>query len=223
LRHNVVHVVTSMLERTRARLEHAAPGVFMGAIDDFLAEVGPKTPHLRDVPREFLSFAAPRLCNRARVPEWLVDYAELELIDFTIGVAPRPRPPPPLAEVSAELPLVFADPKTLVRLEWAVHELPSDDFTRVPERRPTTLLVYRDVEHRTRFLDLTPLAAAILERLFEGRSLAQAMRLAAESEGAVLGESVLGGAAQLLADLGERGVLLGARAPDGGGEGARCR
>lgn len=211
VRHNVVNVVGVMLERTRARLDAHLPGEFGRTLDGFLAEQGPRTPHLRDVPSEFLAWAAPRWRRDAAVPEWLADYAELELVDFTIGVAPRPVAPPPLADVTAERALVFGEPRVLVELGWAAHEVPVDDVTAVPEKRAVHLLVYRDAEHCTRFLDLTPLAAAILERLFEGRPLASAMVEACAKVAHPLDDSVLGGAARLLADLGARGVLLGAR------------
>jgi hypothetical protein len=212
VRHNVTHVIGVMLERTRARLDAHLPLAFDRAVDGFLADAGPRTPHLRDVPSEFLAWAAPRWRNDAGVPAWLADYAELELVDFTVGVAPRPAPPPPLADVTAERALVFGDPHVMVHLAWAVHGVPADDVDAVPERRAVHLLVYRDAEHCTRFLDLTPLAAAILERLFAGRALAEAMVEACQSTGHPLDASVLAGAAKLLADLGDRGVLLGARA-----------
>jgi hypothetical protein len=210
VRHNVVNVVGIMLERTRARLEAHVPGVFDETVDRFLAELGPRTPHLRDVPRELLAWASPRWRKDDRIPSWLADYAEYELVDFTIAVAPRPAPPPPLAEVTAQRALVFADPRVIVHLGWAIHEMP-DDPRAAPVERNVHLLVYRDAQHQPRFLDLTPLAAAILERLFAGRPLAQAMVEACESSNHPLDDSVLGGAARLLADLGERGVLLGAR------------
>jgi hypothetical protein len=206
LRHNVVGVIETMLAKTKERLEARAPGAFSRAINAFLDEVGPRTPHLRDVPTEFLVFAAPRWRADPEVPPWIADHAELELYDFTISIAPRPRPPPPLAEVTAERALVFAEPRALVRLAWAVNamaEAPSSDA----EARPVAILIYRDAEHRSRFLELTPLAAAILERLFAGETLGHAMTNACAS----LDDEVLAGTARLLADLGERGVLLGAR------------
>jgi hypothetical protein len=211
VRHNVVHVIGVMLERTRARLDVVAPGELDRSVAGFLAEQGPRTPHLRDVPSEFLAWASPRWRSDARIPAWLADFAELELCDFTIGVAPRPAPPPPLADVTADRALVFGDPRTIVHLEWAVHLLPADDPKAALEQRPVALLVYRDAEHCTRYLDLSPLAAVILARLFEGLPLAQALASACESSGVALDDSVLAGAARLLADLGERGVLLGAR------------
>lgn len=211
VRHNVVHVIGVMLERTRARLEVHVPGELERSVAGFLAEQGPRTPHLRDVPSEFLAWASPRWRNDARIPAWLADYAELELVDFTIGVAPRPLPPGELADVTATRALVFADPRVIVRLEWAIHLMSADDVNAVPEKRAVDLLVYRDAQHCTRYLDLSPLAAVILARLFDGRPLAQAMVEACDASGHTLDDTVLAGAARLLADLGERGVLLGAR------------
>jgi hypothetical protein len=204
IRHNIVGVIEAMLPRTQERMDKVVPGSFVASIDAWLENDGPRTAHLRDVPTEFLAFAAPRWKKDERLPRWLSDYAELELVDFVIGVAPRPAPPPPLADVSADLPLVFGDPRKLVRLAWSVHE---DTIA----ERDVTILVYRDAEHRTRFLELTHLAGLILERLFAGDALGPAMVSACQTMGCALDEAVLAGAARLLADLGERGVLLGAK------------
>lgn len=207
VRHNVVHVIGLMLPATKKRLDAIDPDAFAATVDAFMAEVGPKTPHLRDVPSEFLAFAAPRWRADARLPRWIADHAELELYDFTIGVAPRVGEPPPLVDVDADKPLVFKPPHALVRLAFAVNGLAEDAE---PEERPVAILVYRDDQHVSRFLELTPLAAAILERLFAGATLGEAMTSACAALGFALDEGVLAGAARLLADLGERGVLLGA-------------
>jgi len=211
VRHNVVAVIDTMLELTRARLEAHVAGEMARAVSAFLHEVGPRTAHLRDVPGEFLAYASPRWRADARVPPWIADHAELELSEFTIGVAPRPLPPPPLADVTADRPLVWNEPKRIVSLGWAVHALPKDDLGAKPEARAVDILVYRDPEHRARFLELTPLAATILERLFAGLPLATALRDACAAAGRPLDDAVLSGAAHLLADLADRGVLLGAR------------
>lgn len=214
LRHNVAGVIETMLANTKARLDARVPGAMDATIDAFLDEVGPKTPHLRDVPSELLAFAAPRWRADARLPKWISDHAELELLDFTIGVAPRPPAAPELAEVSADRPLVFAEPKALVRLDWAVNAMgaeASGSEPEDPEQRPVSVLVYRDAEHCSRFLELTPLAGAILERLFAGEALGPAMTGACAAANVPLTQELLEGTARLLADLGARGVLLGAR------------
>jgi hypothetical protein len=97
-----------------------------------------------------------------------------------------------------------------MHLAWAVNVMPPEDLRAAPEARPVSVLVYRDAEHRTRYLELTPLASAILERLFAGDALGPAMVAACKAKDHPLDDQVLAGAAQLLADLGERGVLLGA-------------
>jgi hypothetical protein len=71
------------------------------------------------------------------------------------------------------------------------------------------LLVYRSPDHEVRYLELTPLAHGIVERLLVGHTLGEAVRGAAEAAGAPLTEVVLAGAAKLLADLAERGVVFG--------------
>jgi hypothetical protein len=210
VRHNVLTIIDTMLEQTRMRLEARVPGEMDKTAAMFLDEVGPRTAHLRDVPSEFLAYAAPRWRDDARLPRWIVDHAELELSEFTIGVAPRPLPPPPLGEVTADRPLVFGEPKRIVHLGWAVHTMPRGDAHAEPEARAVSILVYRDPQHQSRFLELSPLAAAILERLFAGDPLAQAIGAACAAKEHPLDDAVLAGAAHLLADLGERGVLLGA-------------
>jgi hypothetical protein len=93
-----------------------------------------------------------------------------------------------------------------------VHELPEDETSRAaPAERAVSLLVYRSPEHEVRYLELTPLAAGIVERLLSGDTLAAAVQGAASAEGSALTEAVLAGAAKLLADLAERGVVRGPR------------
>lgn len=214
VRHNLAGVVRTMLERTEACLEARVPGVFAASVDAFLDEAGPRTPHLRDVPSEFLAWTAPRWASDPRLPPWIVDQARFELVDFTIGVAPRSTVTTPLADLHPERPVLFAPPYELLRVAWAVHapERPwTNDPSASPAPKDVTLLVYRDAEHRCRALELSPLAAAILERLFEGRPLGAAMTDACHQAGRALDASVLESASVLFADLAERGVLLGAR------------
>jgi hypothetical protein len=94
---------------------------------------------------------------------------------------PRGHVPAPLSlaqgvELSAAL--------RLVQYRHAVHELPADEACRTPpDERAVSLLVYRSPEHEVRYLELTPLARGILERLLAGDSLGGAVQAAATAEG----------------------------------------
>jgi hypothetical protein len=218
IRNNLEGVTFKMMPRTRARLNAvAAPhggaaGAFDASFDAFLDEAAPRTPYLRDVPREFLEWVTPRWNARTDLPRYAADLASHELVEFAVSAAPVSPKSPPLDEVTLDRPLVFADAKRLMRYGYAVHTLPADlDDRTEPPHRATALLAYRDADHIVRFLDLSPLAASIVERLMNGESLAQALPPSCAEHGTGLSETLLTEVAALLADLGERGVLLGAK------------
>ncbi|HYP88960.1 MAG TPA: hypothetical protein VEQ59_12415, partial [Polyangiaceae bacterium] len=170
-----------------------------------------------DVTQELLAFCAPAWQSDARVPSYLYELALHESLHIEVSALPalpRGHVPTPLAlgrgvELSQAL--------RLVRYRYAVHELPDAEEDRSePERREVQLLVYRSPEHDVRYLELTPLAYGILTRLLAGDALAVAVQGAASAEDASLTEAVLSGAAKLLADLAERGVVRGAAAEPAG-------
>ena len=99
----------------------------------------------------------------------------------------------------------------LLRSAWAVHELPADEkATDPPAARDVTLLGYRDSASEVRWLELTPLAGDVVSALASGDALGHAVEHACTSHG-IAPAAVLADIAKLLADLAERGVLLGAR------------
>lgn len=214
VRANVYDVVERMMPRTRARLNRAANGAFDATLDRFLDEVAPRTHYLRDIPRELLAWAAPEWRARADVPRYLLDLAAHELAFFTVSASPAPTERPEVAEIAIDRPLVFSEARQLARYDFAVHELPGDrGDTTEPAERVTLLLAYRDAENAVRWLELTTLAAEILERLFAGAPLGRAIEDACAALDRPCTDAVLADTAQFLADLGERGVLLGAKPP----------
>lgn len=187
--------------------------VFDEYFDRFLAEHGPRTHYLRDVTTEFLDFSEARLRSDARVPEFLCDLARHESLSIVIGATIQ-RKVPPLAELDLDRGLVFTEAARLARYEFAVHLLPDDEADRSePLAEPTALLVYRSPEHEVRYLSLTPLAADIVEGLLAGKTLREAVLTATQRRGLSPSAHVLEGTARVLADLAERGALLGAGAP----------
>jgi hypothetical protein len=206
VRGNLQEALQLSIPRTVARLG----ALFDEYFDRFLAEQAPRTHYLRDVTPELLDFCAPRWVADARVPTYLLELARHEALHLQVSAMPTP----PLGHVAAGLSLdhgvALSAAVRLVDYGHAVHELPEDEADRAePAARAVSLLVYRSPEHDVRYLELSPLARGIAERLLSGDTLGGAVQGAAEAAGAPLTETVLSGAAQLLADLAERGVVWG--------------
>ncbi len=110
--------------------------------------------------------------------------------------------------LTLDKPVVFEASARLQRYGYAVHRLSDDEAAReLPDREPTAILGYRDPAFELHYLELTPLAADVMERLLGGESLGVAVLAA---YGNPPPPDVLEGIAQMLADLADRGVLLGA-------------
>jgi hypothetical protein len=206
VQHNLREAVQLSIPRSMARL---GP-VFDEYWSRFLVERAPRTHYLRDVPPELLEFCKPLWATDARVPAYLWDLARHESLHIEVSALPSL----PRGHVAAPLALdegvQLGAALRLVQYRYAVHELPGDETDRsVPPERDVSLLVYRSPEHDVRYLELTPLAHAIVERLLSGESLGRALKLAAAACATELTEAVLSGAAALLADLAERGVVWG--------------
>jgi hypothetical protein len=201
--------ILDFIERTAARL---GTGRFRRDFEAFVEERAPSSPYLRDVPAEFVEWAAPRWAADPEVPAWVPDLARHELLDYEVRNDPRGGEPGTGLPLALDRPLRFDGTVRLVRYGWAVHRLPrKKDDTSEPEAEPTRLLVYRDAEHKARYLALTPFADALLHELLLARKAVQpALVDAAAALGEPLDDEKLGAAAQLFADLAERNVCLGA-------------
>jgi len=181
---------------------------------EWMEDVAAHSPYLRDVPAEFVVWAAPRWAQDESVPDYLIDLARHELLEYDILNDHRGGESPTGRELALDKPLRFDGAARLMSYAYAVHEMSQDVENReVPVHVPTRLLVYRDPSNKVRYLELTPLAHAVLEQLIEHQQpVAEGLRRACGTLGEPLDDERLGIAATLLADLAERGVLLGAEA-----------
>lgn len=209
VRNSLEGVTYRLLPRTRARMGEA----FDESFALFLEERAPRTHYLKDVPSEFLSWVQERWARDARVSPYLLDLARYELAHFEIGAMPRVGEPRDLADVALDRPLAFSSVARLMRVSTAVQLLGEDPEDRAePEARACALLLYRDDAHAVRVLELGSLAYEALALMFDGAPLGEAVRGASTATKIELTDDLLAQFATLLADLGERGVLLGARA-----------
>jgi len=198
VRSSLEGVVFKLLGRTREHMGDA----FDASFARFLEERAPRTHYLRDVPLEFVRWATPRWKDAGLAP-WLVDLARHEMTSFAISTVPH-LPEPRADEVSLDRPLLFSSLIRVERYAYAIHE-----ETIPPPARDVALLYFRDEAHELATLELTPLAALIVERA--DVPLKEAIASSCADTGVPMNDDTLASIARLLADLGERGILLGAR------------
>jgi hypothetical protein len=185
---------------------------FQADFELFVDEHAAVSYYLRDVPEEFVAWVSPRWAADDSVPNYLADLARHELLQLTVRNAPGGGEAPTDAPVALDRPLRFDGSARLMAYDHAVHRLPSKTSDRtVPTAEPTRLLVYRDPDHKVRYLELSAFAAAALVHLIDGRQpVAAALQAGASDLGRALDDDALAAAALLLADLAERKVMLGA-------------
>lgn len=183
----------------------------------FCNQVLPRSQILRDVAYELTAWVADSWRQDPEAPPFLCDLARYELLEFDVHAAQRRLPDSPPVDtdggLDAALSVAFDGSVRLGRFSYAVHELPDDENDRSePEEREVMLLAYRDDDAQLRVMSLTPLAAAIIERLaFGGEALGAAITGASAAIGQAVDSEVVEGSATVLADLAERGVVLGAQ------------
>jgi len=211
VRGNLREALRATMPRTLARLGARFEPYF----EEFLRVAPPVTHYLRELTPSFLEFALPRWAPDLTLPEYISDLARHEALQVEIAsLFARPKDNV-AAELSIDESVEFIDAVRLVRYDWAVHRLPDDEASSaLPERSAVRLLVYRSPEHDVRYLELGPFAAALLTGLLPERlSLRAALSNAAQQVGLELDDERLTRAARLLAELAERGALLGKTRP----------
>lgn len=212
VRRGLSGAIRQEIPRTAARLGDR----FDAEVSAWFDEQMPRSHYLRDVAFELVAWATPRWQGWGD-DAWLADLARHELSEFEVATASEDEAEHEHeartgAELSLEHAVVFHPAARVVRYQHAVHRLrPELEARDIPAREATVLLAYRDAQHDVRYLELTPLAAAIVGRLLSGEPLGAAVTAGCADLGQPLTDAVLQGTAGLLADLGERGALLGAR------------
>jgi hypothetical protein len=208
-RNGISSAIRKQIPRTASRLG----SLFADYASRFCSEELPRSHYVRDMAFEFVAWVAPRWEVDDAVPAYLFDLARHELCAFEVAGARIQDEAPGGADLSLDSALTFDASTRLMRYRYAVHLLAADEDARdEPKAEPTALLAYRDDEHEVRYLELTPLAAALIARLLDGRTLRQAVVDACAETGHSLDDSVLSSSAELLSDLARRGVLRAARA-----------
>lgn len=202
--------IRAEIPRTAARLGEAFDKYTTRYFDEAL----PSSPYLRDVAFEFITWISAPLAEDTSLPRYLIDLAWHELRDFEVACDPREDEAPTGLPLELDRGVRFRAAAMVAWYNHAIHRLNADlDARDEPPRVRTALFVYRDAEYEIRYLELTPVAATIVDLLMAGETLRSAVVRACEEHGNPVDGAVLEGTARVLSDLGERGVLLGG-APD---------
>lgn len=203
-------VISEFLPRTAA---HLGKPRLRAEVAAFMAERAPRSAYFRDIPGEFLAWAEPRWRADPAYPPFLADLASHEWLDGELANHPGGGEPETGRELALDQPVQLDGTTHLRRYAFAVH-LPiedDEDTTVLPAPGTLAILAYRDrTSHKPRFLELTPRAAAVCERLLAGEPLQSALVGGCAAVGEAMSDEFLAAMAGFLADLGERGVLLGA-------------
>lgn len=168
------------------------------------------TPYFRQIPDEFVQFLQNEWTPPADCPPWLLALAHYEWIELVLSVSNKTGDVPvePAGDLLDGRPVLNPVLANL-RYDWPVHRI-------APRRRvkpaETHLLVFRDAADEVRFSEINAFTARLLALLEPGTLSGRAalQQVAAESRHPDPALVVRAGA-ELLADLGRRGALLGVR------------
>ncbi len=206
---------------------------FERLVERFFAEAAPRSAYLRDIPGEMAQFLERHhddLGLGSPHPPWLLELARHEAAILEVGYASEELPGEGrVGELSMDRPAVLHPAHRILRARHGVHLL-ADDVA-LGERGdaqafaavtvgPFALCLYRDpTTHRVRALELSPMAAALLEDISNDaqagkeRPLTEVIRSVAARENIAIDGPFLAGLSDLVGDLVERGLWLGSRMP----------
>jgi hypothetical protein len=199
VRANLVEPVEWVCRVTRALLQPAR------AWDDcmaaFLASRGIQSAFYRDVSTTFLGWLAASGWGHERWP-FLLQLVHFELLTALVARHPGGALPGDLHPLPRLVDVLVLDlPSQVVTYRYHVHRATPE--TPVPDPGEVHLLAYRDVEGDSRWIELTPAAAALLVGARDASIGQTALDLGLEDLSATM---------ELLADLQAKGAIRGFRA-----------
>jgi hypothetical protein len=199
-------------------------GRMHAVVERFFDEAPPRSPYLRDVPQELAAFFERNIrsfdARAGDAPPWLLELVRHEATLLDVGFTSQEVSGRATAEeeageevaaLSMERPAVLSPAHRILRARFAVHRLGDDGDASAVVEGPFALCLYRDpTTHRVRALELTDVAASLLEEIgLCDRPLVEVLRAVAEKEGVPVDAVFVTGVTDLIADLMERGLWLG--------------
>jgi hypothetical protein len=192
---------------------------FQAMVWQFLAESPPRSHYLRDVPGEFLQFFQKnrdRLLGDFALPAYALDLARFEWAELETAYSFEETRAARVGPLVMDAVPVLSPAHRLVDLAYPVHRMGTAGHDDTMQAAPFSLCLYRDPKtHEVATLELTPVTAAMLASMEkQTATLTEIVRNAAEAVRVSVDVAFVEALSTLLADLLERGVLLGSRLPE---------
>lgn len=195
-------MIANALKRTVAALGEEA---WTAWFDRWLDEAPPRTRYIREIVPELLDYCLPRWERDAAIAPWLIELARLELTRWEVGYTDAKSPD--AGELAFEKIPVVTPAMEVLRFAHPVHEK-RDAYT----EQPTQLCVYRRADDKTAIWAIDPFTAGILEAFAAGdRTITDTVKSVAAGLEIPLDEKLVQRIGTVLAELVQRGILLGAR------------
>jgi hypothetical protein len=193
--------------RTRAA---AGEQAFGHAFEHFLTSEPPRVRYFHAVAGSFAESAVLFFASQSEVPAHVPDLCAYEATLWTVADLPD-QAPPGLSEFAFEARPVLAPALRLLALRYPVHVEPASESWGEPGEHH--LCVHRRPEERqARTIRLNAVGYDLLQRFAGGeQTVAEAIQQVAGQRSLHVDERFLDGLCAMLADLIDRGVIVGAR------------
>ncbi|WPL17862.1 hypothetical protein Thiowin_02904 [Thiorhodovibrio winogradskyi] len=188
-------------------------------VRDYLRRHRAVSPLFPQLPREFLDFLSQQRVNHPDDPPFLLELAHYEWVEMALQIADAEPVP---AGLMADGDLLEQHP-VISSLAWPlsyrypVHRIGPDFQPQAAPEQPTYLLIYLDSGEQVRFMEINAVTARLLLLLQQESDLSgqDALVRISEELGHRQSQQVIAFGAGLLADLRQRGVVLGTLDPMG--------
>jgi len=180
-------------------------------MQDFFAHHRSTTPYFSEFPEEFLAFLSNERTGHPKDPPFLLELAHYEWVELALSIAEGEAPlaSPELEENPLQCSITLSEVAWPLAYRYPVQRISRDYQAWETPAEPTCLVVYRNREDEVRFMEVNPATYRLLQILqTQGATLAQDCLLQVAQElGATDQEPILAYGADILRELGQRGVV----------------
>lgn len=164
-------------------------------VRSFIAEHQARTPYFLQISQEFLAWLQQGYVAEVGDPPFILELAHYEWVELALDVS------------EAELPVQGWSPLAWpLAYQWPVQRISADFQPSEPPAEPTCLLVWRDVQDKVRFMQISPFAYQLAARLQAGEASEPALLELAQQHGLNADNAYFNNAKTLLEEWHKQGI-----------------